>query len=632
MNKSKKSETTNKKSKGKSTQPSASSSFFNWTGVIAIVILGMLIYANSFDGQFQFDDKHNIVDNEAIKSLSNVKQMWDINHSRFLAFYSFAINYHFGQLDVWGYHFINMLIHIVNAILVFWIVRLLFKSPVLKEHSLAKHQSSIAWIIALLFVSHPLATGSVTYIVQRMASMVALFYFLSIAFYLKGRFATGKQSYTYFTFTALAALFAIHTKENAYTLPVAILMIEVFFLSTKKNAINFADKKILFSLVGIIAFLVLAFSSVSFSVFDPLPPSTFNTTTITSSNYFFTQLSVIVEYIKLLLLPINQNLDYDFPISNSLFDGTTLVCGIILLLLAGLAIYLYDKNRIISFGIFWFFLTLSIESSIIPISDVIFEHRTYIPSFGYFLILTCLIFQFLYPRNKNVAALLFLFLVGSNTVLAIQRNRVWKDDISLWSDANSKSPKKARPLINLGYAYGKLQKWDKAIAAFTKVNELEPNYHAAAYYNLGIAFWATGQKDKSLENYTLAIKVDSTYADAYYGRGVCFYYLNDQDKALADYSKALIYLQRPELYYNRGLIYSNKKMWKEAIADYSKAISTTSSNSNLYYNRGLAYGSMNQWDLAADDFTKTLQLDPQNKSAASNREFAYSKMKEAANK
>ena len=102
MNKSKKSETTNKKSKGKSTQPSASSSFFNWTGVIAIVILGMLIYANSFDGQFQFDDKHNIVDNEAIKSLSNVKQMWDINHSRFLAFYSFAINYHFGQLDVMG--------------------------------------------------------------------------------------------------------------------------------------------------------------------------------------------------------------------------------------------------------------------------------------------------------------------------------------------------------------------------------------------------------------------------------------------------------------------------------------------------------------------------------------------------
>jgi tetratricopeptide (TPR) repeat protein len=632
MNKSKKSATPINKNKGKIKQETGNNSVFNWIGVIAIVILGMLIYANSFDCAFQFDDKHNIVDNEAIKSLTSVKQMWDINHSRFLAFYSFAINYHFGQLNVWGYHFVNMLIHLLNASLVFWIVRLLFKSPTLKEHSLAQHQSAIALITALLFVSHPLATGAVTYIVQRMASMVAMFYFLSIAFYLKGRLTSGTKSYMYFAGTALAALFAIHTKENAYTLPMAIVLFEVFFFSTKKIAINFADKKIIFSLIGIIAFIIITLSSFSFSVFNPIPPSTFNSTTITSSNYFFTQLIVIVKYIQLLIVPINQNLDYDLPIANSIMDGTSLVCGIFLLLLVGLAIYLYNKNRIVSFGIFWFFLTLSIESSIIPISDVIFEHRTYIPSFGYFLIITCLIYQMLYQKNKTLSTLLFVFLIGSNTILASQRNKVWKDEISLWSDANSKSPNKARPLINLGYAYGNLQQWDKAIVAFSKVNELEPNYHAAAYYNLGIAYWTTGQKEKSMENYSMAIKVDSTYADAYYGRGVCYYYLNDQDNALKDYSKALKYLQRPELYYNRALIYSYKKMWKEAIADFTRAISTTPDNPNLYYNRGLAYGSLNQWKLAADDFTKTLELDPQNKSAGSNREFAFSKMKESANK
>lgn len=123
----------NNKNKGKSNQTTSNNSVFNWIGVIAIFILGMLIYANSFDCVFQFDDKHNIVDNEAIRSLSSFKQMWDINHSRFLAFYSLAINYHFGQLNVWGYHFINMLIHLLNASLVFWIVRLLFKSPALKK-------------------------------------------------------------------------------------------------------------------------------------------------------------------------------------------------------------------------------------------------------------------------------------------------------------------------------------------------------------------------------------------------------------------------------------------------------------------------------------------------------------------
>ena len=611
---------------------SGNKTIFNWVGGIAIVILGMLIYSNSFDCAFQFDDKHNILDNEAIRSLSNFKQMWDINHSRFLAFYSFAINFHYGQYNVWGYHFVNMLIHAINATLVFWIVRLLFKSPTLKNHSLAQHQSSIALITALLFVSHPLATGAVTYIVQRMASMVALFYFLSIALYMKGRLNTGKSTYAYFAGAFTSFLLAILTKENAYTIPVAILLLEVFFFSTKKIKIDFKDKKIIFSILALIGFILFTITSFSFSVFNPLPPSTFNTTTITSSNYFFTQLSVIVKYIQLLIAPINQNLDYDFPIANSIMEGTALISGIFLLSLVGLAIYLYNKNRILSFGIFWFFLTLSIESSIIPISDVIFEHRTYIPSFGYFLIITCLIYQLIYQKNKTLTTLLFVFLIGSNTILASKRNKVWKDDISLWSDANSKSPNKARPLINLGYAYGKLQQWDKAISAFNKVNEVEPNYHAAAYYNLGIAYWAIGEKEKSMENYSLAIKVDPKYADAYYGRGVCYYYLNEQDKALDDYSKAIAILPRPELFYNRGMIYANKKMWNEAIADYSKAIATTPNNPNLYYSRASAYGSNNQWELAAEDFTKTLQLDPQNKSAASNREFAYTKIKELQNK
>lgn len=632
MNKSKKSATPINKIKVKPKQETSNNAFFNWIGVIAIFILGMLIYSNSFDCAFQFDDKHNILDNDAIRSLSNFKQMWDINHSRFLAFYSFAINFHYGQYNVWGYHFVNMLIHVINATLVFWIVRLLFKSPTLKNHSLAQHQSSIALVTALLFVSHPLATGAVTYIVQRMASMVAMFYFLSIVFYLKGRLNTGKSIYAYFAGALTSFLLAILTKENAYTIPFAIVLMELFFFSTKKISINFSNKKIIVSLLAIIAFIIFIITSFSLSIFNPLPPSTFNTTTITSSNYFFTQLSVIVKYIQLLIAPINQNLDYDFPIANSIMEGTALISGIFLLSLVGLAIYLYNKNRILSFGIFWFFLTLSIESSIIPISDVIFEHRTYIPSFGYFLIITCLIYQFLYQKNKSLTTLLFVFLIGSNTVLASQRNKVWKDDISLWSDANSKSPNKARPLINLGYAYGKLQQWDKAISTFNKVNEVEPNYHAAAYYNLGIAYWAIGDKEKSMENYSFAIKVDTNYTDAYYGRGVCYYYLNEQDKALADYSKAISILPRPELFYNRGMLYANKKMYTEAIDDYSKAISSSPENANLYYNRGISYGNNNQWEKAAEDFSMTLQLEPQNKSAASSLAFANSKLNPAGNK
>jgi tetratricopeptide (TPR) repeat protein len=611
-----------------SVPPKQYNSLFVILGVLMIVFLGIKIYSNSFDCSFQFDDKHNIIDNDAIKSLSNIKQMWDINHSRFLAFYSFALNYYFDELNVEGYHKINLLIHLINSCLVFWIVRLLFATPGLKTTAIANHSKAIALITALLFVSHPLATGAVTYIVQRMASMVALFYFLSLALYMKGRILETKSKYWFFIGSIFSALLAIHTKENAYTLPFAIILIELFFINTKKISFNIKDYRVIGAVLGVIAFIVFILVNFSFSVLKPLPPSTFNNYTITPANYFFTQISVIVKYLQLLFIPIHQNVDYDFHLSNSLFEIPTLINGFILLSLLILAVFLYNRNRIISFGIFWFFLTLSIESSFIPISDLIFEHRTYIPSLGFFIILTTGLYGLVSEKFKYLMFLIFTFIIGFNSVLAYQRNKVWKNDISLWSDAISKSPKKERPYLNRGYAYGNRKQWDSAIADFTKVNEIRPKYHGAAYYNLGIAYWTIGQRDKSMENYTMAIESDPKYVDAYYGRAICHYYLNDYDKAIADYSNAIKLNPKYGMaYYSRAIAYTNKQQWPEAISDYTKAIEINSSDFNLYYNRAIVNGNMNQWEKAVSDFSKVIELDPGNKSAYSNREFAYSKLK-----
>ena len=282
--------------------PKPNNALFIGLGILLIVIIGFKIYSNTFDGSFQFDDKHNIVDNEAIKSLSNIKQMWDINHSRFLAFYSFALNYHFDELNVEGYHKVNLMIHLINACLVFWIARLMFVSPVLKNLPVAKHAKSISLITALLFVSHPLATGAVTYIVQRMASMVAMFYFMSVALYMKGRVSESKVKYLFFVGAIISAICALLTKENAYTLPLVIVLIELFLFNTKTISINFKNKKVIGAMIGIVAFIVFVFANFSLSVLIPIAPSTFNSYTITPANYFFTQLSVIVKYIQVRLV------------------------------------------------------------------------------------------------------------------------------------------------------------------------------------------------------------------------------------------------------------------------------------------------------------------------------------------
>ena len=156
----------------------------NYTDLLAlatIVILGILIYSNSFSGSFHFDDRINIVENTIIQDIWNTKTLWDFSQTRFVSYWSFALNYHFGGLNVWGYHLVNLIIHLANSCIVYWFTLLIFLTPALKENAIARDKKIIAFAAALLFVSHPLATQSVAYIVQRMASLVALFYLLSIS-------------------------------------------------------------------------------------------------------------------------------------------------------------------------------------------------------------------------------------------------------------------------------------------------------------------------------------------------------------------------------------------------------------------------------------------------------------------
>ena len=168
-------------------KPAQSLVYFDVIALAVVVLLGIIIYSNSFNCSFHFDDAQSIVNNKDIQNLHDVKAIMNAVGTRFVSYYTFAINYHFGKLNVWGYHFVNVLIHLINACLVWWFAFILFATPGLKNSPLLKYRRSLAFITALLFVSHPLATQSVTYIVQRMTSLAALFYLLSIILYIKAR-------------------------------------------------------------------------------------------------------------------------------------------------------------------------------------------------------------------------------------------------------------------------------------------------------------------------------------------------------------------------------------------------------------------------------------------------------------
>ncbi len=377
--------------------------------LLAIIILGTIIYSNTFDASWHFDDHTAILENYGIRNLKETALA--VGASRWIGFTTFALNYHFGKLDVLGYHLVNICIHLLNAILVYFLVLLTLKTPCLKDSSLSRYSASLSLASALIFVAHPIQTQAVTYIVQRFASLATLFYLLSLVFFIKARLynSEGKIFYSLphlgcYLGSLLAAFLAMKTKEITITLPAIILLYEFCFFSPSLRALT---KKLVYLIPFLLTFFIIPVGRYGIGLFgissgtfigiaeigDVIGDATQETTAISRTDYLLTQFSVIATYIRLLLFPVNQNLDYDYPISHTLFEFPTIFSFLFLVSTVIFGVWMFKKSRLISFGIFWFFITLSVESSIIPIRDVIFEHRVYLPSVGFFMFLVVAIYQ-----------------------------------------------------------------------------------------------------------------------------------------------------------------------------------------------------------------------------------------------
>ncbi|MFM9052358.1 MAG: tetratricopeptide repeat protein, partial [Bacteroidota bacterium] len=544
---------------------------------ITVVALGCIIYSNSFDCSFHLDDNPGILMNSTIRNLSDVQALWEMNSSRFFGNLSIAVNYHYGRYEVYGYHLFNLSVHLLNACLVFLLTIKLFKTPVMCNHSLASHSRSFAFFMALLFVSHPLATGSVTYIIQRFASMVTLFYLLSVWSFMRARFAQKiSVAILYFSLSTMVALAAFTTKENSFTLPIALVLIELFFF--RENI--FSDKKnvkywlMAVAVTGIVVtFAIFRFST---SIFKTIEPELGNTYTLTSSTYFMTQFSVILKYIQLLFVPVGLNLDYDWPIAQHITEPRALLSLIALLGLLSLAVYLFKRNRLVSFGIFWFFLTLSIESSIVPISDVIFEHRTYLPMFGFLLVLLSLVFTYVWKKNSFAGAVILTGIVLGYSSMTYARNKVWKTDETLWLDVVKKSPGKSRPNCQMGLYYSDRGEYDNALNYLDEAAKINPINHDA-FINRGTTFARMGNFPQAIRDFSRCIEIDSVNAKGYGNRGTAYLAVGDSVSAFLDFEKALNYFPKYfNVYKNRGVFYKRTGQNEKALMDFKKALSIDS--------------------------------------------------------
>lgn len=595
---------------------------------LAISVLGFIAYSNTFNSPFHLDDIKSIVNNPIVKDFGYFLNPCEAKgfesygefRNRYVGYLTFGLNYGLHGLNVTGYHIFNLALHVFNSFLVYWLVVLTFRTPLLKGSSLAEKSEYIALFAGSLFVSHPIQTQAVTYIVQRFACLVTTFYVLSLGFYIRWRIGklhketpmingleepaqilSGFVNYASYFLSILFAALAMKTKQIAFTLPIAVSLYEFMFFR------DILKKRALYLMPLLLLMLLIPLSLIDITIpVEDIVGDMDEATRISKSSrvdYMLTELRVMVTYLRLFALPVRQNLYYDYPAFHSFFDWQTLLSSLFLSGIVCLAVFLYYRSRIIerrsgydlqesnihvsriadhssliiAFGIFWFFLTLSIESSIVPLHPI-YEHRAYLPSAGVFMAVATLSFLAVDKWRlsglqvlSSLTALIVVFSAASYT-----RNSVWQNETSLWEDTARKSPHKAKVQNNLGSAYISAGMFDKAEKHLNIAIALKPDY-ASAHNNLGLLYSAAGQTEKAIKHQMAAIVLDPEF---------------------------------PGAHYDLGNIYMAKEMPERAVEHYREAVRLNPGYAEAHTELGTAYFKMDNFDMAEVHFMTAIRLKP----------------------
>lgn len=533
-----------------------------------VLVVGLGLYLHTLDAPFIFDDYPCIKDNPAVANFSyftdfskvralNIEN--DIKNNfalRPVVYLTFALNYMIDGYAVRGYHIVNTLIHLANALLVYLLVRFTIRhegnAPTTPPTMVLTPYLPL--LAALLFVVHPLQTQAVTYIVQRFTSMATFFYFSALLLYIRARTAppSGRQRF-YYVAALIVTVVAMKTKEIAFTLPVIMALYDFSFLSgnVHRRLVGLAP----FFLTMVIIPLTLIWLT-ALQGTDSLHAITQSTELVNFAKvsrwqYLITQFGVIVVYLRMLFVPFGQNLDHDYRLAQNFWEPQVLGSFLLLLALAATAVYAYFRSRkiassqsfwlkLFAFGIAWFFVTLSVESTIIPIDDLLVEHRLYLPSFGFFLTILA--------TASGVAGSVawrqhFLFGVLAMAIIALSaatfsRNELYRDATAMYHDVVAKSPRKPRAHSSLGLAHLDQREYDKAIKEFSLILAAKPD-HVDTLIQLGYCLAATGKVDEAVRQFQIALKLSPDNHFAHGNLGDAYRLKGQRSEAKVEYLAAL---------------------------------------------------------------------------------------------
>jgi len=574
---------------------------------LVIVVIGLLAYANSLQGDFILDSRTCIRDNPHIRSLWPLSEaislpLWNTGESLdgrpFLSL-SFALNHAVFGPAAWGYHLVNLLIHIGAALVLFGIIR-----AIAERWRPGASTTGIALAVAVLWVVHPLQTQSVTYMIQRAESMTGLFYLLTLYCSIRGIRGSGR----WFAGSILFCLLGAGTKESIATAPLVVLLYDAMFEAGSPIAALRKRKGLYAGLClswVVLAGLILLTPHTKVTDWQGTAPL----------DYALTQAGVILHYLRLTVLPYPLALDYAWPVAT---PATAVLPILAVLVMVAAAVWGVWRRHWAGFAGASFFVILAPTSSILPLApqDLVAEHRMYLPLAAVLALIVggvLALFERLAratPRRRRVQTGVIIVVIGCVGLgaLTLGRNREYGDPLTFWMHNLDRLPRSdaARQFVN--DALCEQGRYEEAVAYCQRAVDLQPDSYSA-HCDLAMALTHLERFEEAVQHLEKARKLDPDSHVAYEQMGRILLRLKRHDEAIGFFERALeLEPASAPAHCTLGNVFAEKEKWEDASKQYRQAIALDPSSYSARSDLGYVLARQGRIGDAITEYREALQL------------------------
>jgi tetratricopeptide (TPR) repeat protein len=546
---------------------------------VLIAVCGIAFLPSLQNGFTNWDDNGLVVDNVSIRDLS-----WNNIRLFFSSYYigtyiplivlSFAVEYHFFQDDAHVYHITNVVLHLLNCVLVFWLIYVL------------SGNLFVSVLTAVMFGVHPLRVESVAWIAGRKDLLYSFFYLGALISYV---YYTKRTKMLMYFIPLVLFLLAVLSKGMAAVLTFALFLID-YYLKRRFDKKAMLEK-IPFFVITIVFMIVAIYAQRYSEALRPEPLTKFPQTIFIATHSF-------LFYVGKTAAPASLSALYPHPgMKNGLLPLTYLLSPVLVIIMVILVARTHCLTKKIIFGSLFFTVNTLMILGLMPVAGpaIVADRYIYIASIGLSFIIAQGVCWFCKIRLKHarmfrhILAAVMIGIIGLLGMATWQRCAIWKNSMTLWNDVLSK-------------------------------HKNVPD----AYNGRGLAFYDNKEFTKAIKDFDRTIALNPLYVKAYYNRANAYDALQDYDRAIADYSRTISLDQNySKAYNNRGLVYSRQGRSELALADFTRALTIDPQYTIAYNNRGLTYGRIGDYDHAIGDFTKAVQIDPTYTNALYNRAITY---------